>query len=88
MEVVFTPGAKKDIKKLRKVSQIIILEKLKKLEVTTKGINIEKMGGFKNTFRIRVGNFRIVYRKIGDKFYVVLVGHRKDVYDRLKRLLS
>lgn len=88
MQIIFTPKAKKDIKKLHKVSQILIIEKLKKVEAGTFTTSIEKLVRYKNAFRIRVGNYRVVYRIIGRKIYIVLIGHRKDIYLKLKKLLG
>ena len=88
MQVVITPKAKSNLKKLNKFSQILIIERLKKLEVGIPATGVEKLVGYKNAFRIRVGNYRVVYRIIGRKIYVVLIGHRKDVYEKLKRLFG
>ena len=88
MQVIITPKALRDLKKLQKVSQILIIERLKKLEVGTHTTSVEKLARYKNAFRIRVGNYRVVYRIIGGIIYVVLIGHRKDVYEKLKRLFG
>jgi mRNA interferase RelE/StbE len=42
----------------------------------------KKLQGLPNHFRIRVGDYRIVYRVDGDRVIVVIVkiGHRKEVY--------
>ncbi|MCH7641176.1 type II toxin-antitoxin system RelE/ParE family toxin [Patescibacteria group bacterium] len=88
MHVIFTPGAKRDLSKLHKISQILILEKLKKLETGAPTTSVEKLVGYKSVFRIRLGNYRVVYRKIGGKIYIVLIGHKKDIYEKLKRLIS
>lgn len=88
MHVIVTPKALRDLKKLRKVSQILIIQRLKKLETGTSATSVERLSGYKNAFRMRVGDYRVVYRIIGGKVYVVLIGHRKDVYQRLRRLLG
>lgn len=87
MEVIVTPRAKKLIKKLPKITQITVVEKLKKLgtNVTDK---VVKLAGYRDAFRGRVGAYRIVYRILNKKMYVVLVGHRKEVYKRLEQLLK
>jgi mRNA-degrading endonuclease RelE of RelBE toxin-antitoxin system len=61
---------------------------LKKLEVGTPTTSVEKLVGYKNSFRIRAGNYRVVYRIIGGKIYIVLIGHRKDIYEKLKKLFG
>ena len=85
MEVYITPGAQKLIKKLPKIPQIAIIEKLQKIRLTGV-INTVKLSGYKNVFRIRVGNYRVVYKVRDRIMYVFLVGHRKEVYKLLERL--
>ena len=88
MQVIITAKAKSNLRKLHKVSQILIIERLKKLEVGITTTGVEKLVGYKNAFRIRIGNYRVVYRIIGGAIYVVLIGHRKDVYHLLMRLIK
>lgn len=88
MQIVFTSQAKKDLRKLHKVSQIIIIEKIKKLGEGGVPANVEKLSGYKKAYRVRVGDYRIVYRIIGKKMYIVLIGHRKNIYEKLKKLLG
>lgn len=87
MEVFVTPEARKQIKKLPKFLQIAVIEKLKKLGL---GIvtSITKLTGYKDVFRIRVGDYRVVYRILNNKIYVVLIGHRREVYKLLGRLFK
>jgi len=47
-------------------------------------VGVRKITGTENTYRLRVGDYRIVY-EIGDNVltvFVVRVRHRKDVYRR------
>ena len=49
---------------------------------------VEPLSGYKGYFRVRVGDYRIVYT-IDDASATVqvrLIGHRRDVYERLRRL--
>jgi len=41
-----------------------------------------KLHGMENTFRVRSGNYRIVYEIIDDKLiiHIINIGHRKDIY--------
>jgi mRNA interferase RelE/StbE len=38
----------------------------------------------------RTGDFRIVYRVLGDRIEVLVlaIGHRRDVYERVRRLIE
>jgi mRNA interferase RelE/StbE len=48
---------------------------------------VEKLTGEDDLYRIRVGEYRIIYSIDGGRLIVLvlLIGHRRDVYDRLKR---
>jgi len=87
MTVTISPKAEKYFRKLNKLDQIAISEKIKNLK-EIKFIREEKLQGFKNIFRVRVGHYRIVYRRLKENIYIILIGHRKDIYQILKYLLK
>ena len=45
---------------------------------------VKKLSGSENTYRIREGSYRVIYRiaKSSGLIEIVKIGHRKDVYDR------
>jgi mRNA interferase RelE/StbE len=47
----------------------------------------KRLRGTDDLWRVRTGAYRIVYRVEDDRLLVlvVLVGHRRDVYDQLRR---
>ncbi len=87
MEVLITPNAVKLIKKLPKIPQIAIYQKLKRMRLVS-DTGSTKLSGYKNIFRLRVGNYRVVYEIVAQKAYVFLVGHRKEVYKLLDRFMK
>lgn len=87
MEVFVFLSARKQLKKLPKIVQISISQRLVKLRLDQTS-NIKKLAGYKNIYRVRVANYRIVYELTGEKMYVILVGHRREVYKLLDRLLK
>lgn len=87
MRIIISPRAEKELKKLSKVSQIIIAKKIRTL--TSPQIkNRELLRGYKNVERVRVGDYRIVYKKTTNLIYIILIGHSKDIYNKLKKLLG
>src|SRR3989338_7630069 len=50
-----------------KIDQIAIAQKIRSLEEEKKLLTAEKLQGYKNTYRIRIGNYRIVYRKFSNR---------------------
>ena len=84
-ELLFLTSAKRDFAKIDKVYQKIIKEKLLLLcnDPDSLKNNIKALKGkHKDKFRLRVNNYRIVYKKDGKKLIIVVIsiGHRKDIY--------
>lgn len=84
-ELHFLSSAKKEFAKLDLVAQKIIKEKLLILveDPNTLKNNIKALKGeYKGKFRLRIGEYRVVFQ-VKDKeliIIVVRVGHRKEVY--------
>ena len=59
-----------------------IVEKIGKLAVDPRGRGAMKLAGYDNRYRIRLGDYRIIYlMEDADKVVTIFkVGHRKDVY--------
>lgn len=83
--VVFSKSADKSLSALDKQTQQRILEKLKELKTNSKNLDIKKLKGHDALYRLRVGQFRVVYTIQHEQIviYIVVVGHRRDVYQRL-----
>lgn len=88
MKVILSPRAEKQLRKLSKIDQIAVAKKIRSIRDEREISKEEKIKGFQNIFRVRVGDYRIVYKKTRNEIYIVVIRHRKDVYRRLKRLLG
>ena len=86
MKVILSSQAEKELKKLSKINQIAIAKKIRGIRDSIKAEGEEKLKGFQDIFRIRVGDYRIVYRKSKNRVYIVLIRHRKDVYRLVRQL--
>ena len=87
MKLIFSPLAEKQLKKLPKVAQLSIAGKVRGLHMGNLA-NVKKLKGYKNLFRARAGNYRIVYRRFSDEVYIVLVAHRKEAYLLTRKILG
>ena len=86
MKIIISPRAEKQLRKIAKFDQIAIVQKIRSL-VQSNISGEEKLSGYPHMYRVRVGNYRIAYRKT--KFiYIILIGHRKDIYRALQDLLT
>lgn len=80
--VELTRSAEKDLRKITPPHRETMLDALEKLAFNPRPHGCRKILGAEQTYRIRVGDYRIVY-EIHDEVLVILVirlAHRKDVY--------
>ena len=81
----FLGKALDDLKKIDRAHQLIIKEKLLVLAENPQVLknNIKKLSGIKdNYYRLRVGRYRVIFKKEEKRLIIVIVriGHRKKVY--------
>jgi mRNA interferase RelE/StbE len=80
--IEYTPRAGRDFKKLDKAIQRQILPKIEGLAKNPRPHGAEKLEGEENLYRIRSGDYRIIYQ-IQDKALLILLvrlGHRREIY--------
>ena len=80
MKIEVHPRFYKSLKKIDKKEIVSILKAIKKLSISFGGLNIKKLVNFKPKYRLRVGNYRILFEMDLDMISVYDVKHRKDVY--------
>jgi mRNA interferase RelE/StbE len=75
-------SAKKELRKLS--PQIIkrIVTAVAELATTPHPVGSRKLIGSRHTYRLRIGDYRVLYNTLDDKLIIeiVRVAHRKDVY--------
>lgn len=87
MKITLSPLAEKRLEKLPKIDQIAVTQKIRSLKEKNNPLTAEKLQGYKDIYRVRMGDYRIIYRRFPNWLYVILIGHRKDIYEVLQRLL-
>lgn len=81
-KVEFTRSAEKELRKIDKSKVAAIYGEIERLEFNPRPYGVKKLVGADRTYRIRVGNYRIVYEIEDDVLLVLIIriAHRKDVY--------
>ena len=79
MRLVFSNTSKKQLSKLNPRIQQKIWTALTKL-VNGFRVDIKKLAGTQDEFRIRVGSFRIQLKKISNDILVTKIGKRENFY--------
>lgn len=80
--VIWTKTALKQLNQLDNPIKEAIVKKTRALGTNDAPLDIKKLVGFENLYRLRVGDYRIVFRPNHvDKQYIIAeVAHRKDIY--------
>lgn len=63
--------SKKDSKNI-----ILILEKIK--YGNTKNLDIKKLKGHENIFRVRMNDFRIIFQRIDENYFILEISKRRE----------
>lgn len=82
-QVELKPRADKQLRALPRPVQLRIVRTLDELADDPRPHGVKKLAGAEDLYRVRVGDYRIVYQ-IADKRLLVLVvriGHRRDIYE-------
>jgi mRNA interferase RelE/StbE len=80
--VELRPSARRELLKLPRQDQIRLIRAMDVLANQPRPKGVKKLTGVENLYRIRVGDYRVVYQIQDDRLIVLVVwiGHRKDVY--------
>ena len=83
--IEFRPAAFRDLEKLDKGLQRRIVARIEALAVDPFPSGIKKLQGADNLYRLRVGDYRVLYEVDAGVLLVLVVrvGPRKEIYRRL-----
>ncbi|WP_303708987.1 MULTISPECIES: type II toxin-antitoxin system RelE/ParE family toxin [Microbacterium] len=81
--VEFTTAAAKEVRKLDPQLRRRILGGISDLEREPRPHGVRKLAGFDNAWRVRIGDYRVLYEVVDERVLVtvVRVAHRRDAYD-------
>ena len=81
-QIVIPKPAQKQLDSISKIERDRLILTLRSLANDPRPNGVKKLKGYDNTYRVRVGDYRIIY-EIKDRELIVLllsVSHRKDAY--------
>ncbi len=83
-KIIYDKSVAKDFDSIPQQDVKKIIEKIHALARDENGLDIKKLKWYlENTYRLRVGNYRVIYEKIGAELIILVleIGHRKDIYE-------
>jgi len=80
--IVFKPSAWKTLEHLESTTRKRVFGRIEALATTPFPPGVRKISGEENAYRIRVGDYRVVYDVLHKKVIVLIlrIGHRREVY--------
>ena len=81
-KIEISSTAEKALKKIAKKDLIKIVEAIQVLSINPYPEGCRKLAGEEGSYRIRQGDYRIIYEVEGKKLLILVlkIGHRKDIY--------
>jgi mRNA interferase RelE/StbE len=82
-QVEFVRSATKDLRRIDKERISTILEKIGSLAENPRPQGCKKLSGSERTYRIRIGDYRVIYEVEDDRLIVLVirVRHRSEAYE-------
>ncbi len=89
-KLVWLPFAYKQLNKCSHTDQKKLLAKIELIIGDFERLDIKKLKGHSDLYRVRCGNYRIIYKVIKKEQQVLItsIAHRKDVYKLLTAFSS
>lgn len=75
----FRLQAAKDLTVLPKDVQRRVLRKLERMRADLAG-DVKRLSNFTPEYRLRVGDYRVLFANSGERIVVFRVGHRREIY--------
>ena len=84
MKIVYQEKARKFLKKISTDDRKLIIKKIEQYSENPKSLenNVKKLKGYDNFYRLRIGNYRVIFDNNGNIINILAIGLRKDVYSR------
>ncbi len=80
LSIEFKPRALRDLRAINTQDQKRIILKIEALRDNLGG-DVKKLNNFTPEYRMRVGNYRVLFEAEGDRVVIYRIKHRKDAYN-------
>lgn len=79
-EIEYKASVERDLRKLGKPAARRVMDRLEQVLSMDPDRGMPLKGEYAGLFKLRVGEYRVIYAKTRDGVLVLRIGHRKDVY--------
>ena len=85
MKINIRKSAIKDLRSIPKEEKMKIYEKIEELKNFPNVSNLKKLSNFQPAFRLRVGNYRVLFDVVNDTIEIGRIFHRKESYKKKRK---
>ncbi|MBN1508666.1 MAG: type II toxin-antitoxin system RelE/ParE family toxin [Sedimentisphaerales bacterium] len=78
-DIQFKPGAVKDIKDIPARMQMRVLARIERMSYDLSG-DVKRLTSFTHEYRLRVGDYRVLFEVEGKSIVIYRVRHRREAY--------
>lgn len=80
--VELRPAARRSLREFPRSDVVRLVAAIESLSANPRPRGVKKLAGIDNLYRIRVGDYRVVYQIHDDRLVILVVriGHRREVY--------
>jgi len=78
-QLAFKPRAGKDLKALSAENAHRVLEKIQAMTDDLAG-DVKKLTNFAPEYRLRIGDYRVLFQVVGEELVVYRIVHRREAY--------
>ncbi|MGB3493637.1 MAG: type II toxin-antitoxin system RelE/ParE family toxin [Elainellaceae cyanobacterium] len=84
-DIIFQPSVEKDLRKLSRQNCDRVMQQIESLAANPFPTKVTKLTGTEGLYRIRVGDYRVIYEVSSEEKFVLehYVRHRRDAYRKL-----
>ena len=81
-QVTFSPRARREIQSLPRAAQVRIAPRIAALADEPRPPGVKKLSGEAELYRIRVGDYRVIYDVMDEQLVILVVGvgHRRAIH--------
>ncbi len=80
-EISWDENALRDLEKIDFLLRKRIIKKIEQFAESESFHEIKKIQGAEKVYRLRVGDYRILFEILQNELFILKIGHRKSIYD-------
>lgn len=80
-EISWDENALRDLEKIEVLLRKRIIKKIEQFAESESFHEIKKIHGAEKVYRLRVGDYRILFEIVQDEIIILKIGHRKNIYE-------